>query len=85
MGYYAVMIRSEASSSGIGVHQRLNGAGIHQFNDPLIEGTEVTWNDERWIVDEVDENHSTPSSRSGAHRPGELSLPAGTRTTDCRS
>jgi hypothetical protein len=60
MGYYAVMIRSEASSSGTGVYERLSGAGIHQFGDPLIEGTEITWNAEQWIVDEVDENHSTP-------------------------
>jgi hypothetical protein len=59
MGYYAVMMRSEASLNGAGV-QRLSGAGIHQFDDPLIEGSEITWNDEQWIVDEVDENHSTP-------------------------
>jgi len=51
MPYYAVMIRSD---------DLLSGAGVHSFDERLIEGTRLLWNDEQWIVEEVDEAHSTP-------------------------
>ena len=51
MQTYDVMIRSG---------EMLTAAGSHSFEEPLIEGAEVTWNDEQWIIDRVDEVWSTP-------------------------
>jgi hypothetical protein len=48
---YAVMIRSG---------ETFTGAGVHSFEEPLIEGSEVSWNDEQWIVDQLDELWSNP-------------------------
>ena len=52
MQTYAVMIRSG---------EMLTVAGSHSFEEPLIEGAEVTWNDEDWIIDRVDEVWLTPA------------------------
>ena len=48
---YAVMIRSG---------EFFTAAGFHSFEEPLIEGAEVAWNDEQWIIDQVDEIWSSP-------------------------
>ena len=51
MQTYAVMIRSG---------EMLMAAGFHSFEEPLSEGAEVTWNDEQWIIDPVDDVWSNP-------------------------
>ena len=51
MARYEVLIRSE---SGLSI------AGPTDFADPPIEGAEVTFNHEQWIVDDVDERYLPP-------------------------
>lgn len=51
MQTYAVMVRSG---------EMVTAAGFHSFEEPLIEGAKVTWNDEPWIIDQVDEVWSNP-------------------------
>lgn len=48
---YAVMIRSG---------ELFTAAGFHSFDEPPIEGAEVVWNDEQWIIDQVDDVWSSP-------------------------
>jgi hypothetical protein len=53
MAIYDVLIRS-------GDGDLLSSGGQHSFDDPPIEGTEIVWNGESWIVDDVDDRFSPP-------------------------
>jgi len=45
--FYAVLLRS---ADGL-----VSGVGLHAFDDPPIEGTEVELEGETWLVEEVDD------------------------------
>jgi hypothetical protein len=52
MSIYAVRLHSDDGT--------LAGLGAHAFRETPIEGTEITLNEEKWTVEEVDETRSPP-------------------------
>jgi hypothetical protein len=53
MTIYAVLLRS-----GNGL---VSGMGLHPFDDPPIEGTQVELEGETWVVEEVDDRSVQPT------------------------
>jgi hypothetical protein len=52
LGLYEVLIRSANDS--------LSAVGAHVFDDPPIEGTEISFSGEQWTIEEIDERYSPP-------------------------
>lgn len=52
MSIYAVRLHSDDGA--------LAGLGAHELPETPIEGTEITLNEERWTVEEVDETQLPP-------------------------
>jgi hypothetical protein len=49
---YAVRIRSDDTLSGV---------GAHSFAEPLVEGAGVIFQDETWLIEELDDETSPPT------------------------